>query len=146
MNKAETVALDAVARGEKVVIAVDFDGVLCENAFGTTGEIGEPITEIIEELKRVQSLGHILVLWTCREDLYKKLCGVTVDFWDLLNEAILWCKKRGLRFPHVNRKEGAGFEEWEGERRKVSADIYIDDKSVGFSREKVIEFLKEIQC
>ena len=46
------------------VIAVDFDGTLCENAWP---EIGAPNWPVIHHAQSVQAEGAKLILWTCRE-------------------------------------------------------------------------------
>lgn len=60
------------------VIAVDFDGTLCKQAWP---EIGEENEILIEHLKEQQAAGARLILWTNREgdlleliDLYKNDC------------------------------------------------------------------------
>ena len=46
------------------IIAVDFDGTLCENKWP---EIGEPNTELIGYLIMMQkTVGAKIILWTCR--------------------------------------------------------------------------------
>lgn len=45
------------------IIAVDFDGTLCENKWP---EIGEPKCAMISKLKKEQLAGAKLILWTCR--------------------------------------------------------------------------------
>ena len=47
------------------IIAVDFDGTLCENKWP---EIGMPNEELIEYLKKRQANGEKLILWTSRND------------------------------------------------------------------------------
>lgn len=68
------------------VIAVDFDGTLCKQAWP---EIGEENEILIEHLKGQQAAGARLILWTNREG-------------DLLEEAVEWCKAHGLTFDTVN--------------------------------------------
>lgn len=68
------------------VIAVDFDGTLCKQAWP---EIGEENEILIEHLKEQQAAGARLILWTNREG-------------DLLEEAVEWCKAHGLTFDTVN--------------------------------------------
>lgn len=68
------------------VIAVDFDGTLCKQAWP---EIGEENKILIEHLKEQQAAGARLILWTNREG-------------DLLEEAVEWCKAHGLTFDTVN--------------------------------------------
>ncbi|CBL36499.1 hypothetical protein CL3_22090 [butyrate-producing bacterium SM4/1] len=68
------------------IIAVDFDGTLCENKWP---EIGMPNEELIEYLKKRQANGEKLILWTSRNEEQTK-------------EAVEWCKKYGLIFDAVN--------------------------------------------
>ena len=62
--------------------------------------------------------GHRLILWTVREG-------------KLLDEAIEWCRDRGVEFYAINRDfpeedaTGSGFS------RKLKADLFIDDRSFG---------------
>ena len=96
------------------IIAVDFDGTLCENKWP---EIGEPINRVIEFIKNKQKNGTKIILWTCREG--KRLL-----------EAAIWCEKHGLIFDAINESLPESAEKYNGYSRKVYADIYIDDKSI----------------
>ena len=51
------------------IIAVDFDGTLCENKWP---EIGMPNEELIEYLKKRQANGEKLILWTSRNEVRPK--------------------------------------------------------------------------
>lgn len=97
-----------------MIIAVDFDGTLCESAWP---EIGEANTEIIEELKRRKAGGDKVILWTCRGG-------------ELLEKAVAWCKEMGIELDAVNENLPERKEKYGGDSRKVSADEYWDDKSV----------------
>ena len=96
------------------VIAVDFDGTLCKQAWP---EIGEENKILIEHLKEQQAAGARLILWTNREG-------------DLLEEAVEWCKARGLTFDTVNANLPELIDLYKNDCRKINADIYIDDKAV----------------
>ena len=96
------------------VIAVDFDGTLCKQAWP---EIGEENEILIEHLKEQQAAGARLILWTNREG-------------DLLEEAVEWCKARGLTFDTVNANLPELIDLYKNDCRKINADIYIDDKAV----------------
>lgn len=96
------------------VIAVDFDGTLCKQAWP---EIGEENKILIEHLKEQQAAGARLILWTNREG-------------DLLEEAVEWCKARGLTFDTVNANLPELIDLYKNDCRKINADIYIDDKVV----------------
>lgn len=100
--------------GRNEVIAVDFDGRLCENRWP---EIGEPNTEAIEELKTRKAMGAKLILWTCRAG-------------ERLEEAVKACESWGIEFDAVNEPLPEQIEKFGNDGRKVFADEYWDDKAV----------------
>ena len=94
-------------------IAIDFDGTLC---YSRWPGVGEPNTELIMDLKRRKALGDRLILWTCREG-------------DALQTAVDWCKEQGLFFDAVNENLPDVIAVFGNDSRKISCDLYIDDKS-----------------
>lgn len=96
----------------KLIVAVDFDGTLCENAYPGAGREHWDLIHALQELKVENKID--LILWTCRND-------------EDLTFAVNWCKKRGLIFDAVNENLPRIIEKYHGDTRKVSADIYIDD-------------------
>lgn len=96
-----------------MVIAVDFDGTLCSANYP---EIGNANHGLIEKLKELQHDGNQLILWTCRAG-------------ERLNEAVYWCKMQGLVFDAINDNVPEMIEIWGNDSRKITADIYIDDRS-----------------
>ena len=99
-----------------MTIAVDFDGTIVEHAYP---KIGKEIPFATETLRQLIQDRHKLVLWTVRED-------------ELLQEAIDWCRERGVEFYAVNRD----YPEEEREKnnhfsRKLKVDIWIDDRNIG---------------
>ncbi len=97
-----------------MIIAVDFDGTLCVDAYPG---IGEANMQLIRLLACRQAAGDKLILWTCR-------CGRQ------LLEAVNWCRMHGLTFDAVNDNLPEVIAKWGNDSRKVSADVYIDDRSV----------------
>lgn len=95
------------------VWAVDFDGTLCCNAWP---DIGEPNLELIEQLKLARQSGVAVILWTCREG-------------ESQARAVLWCAGYGLFFDAVNRNVPERVASYGNDCRKVSADVYIDDRA-----------------
>ena len=99
---------------QSLIIAVDFDGTIVEDAYPS---IGRPMLFAFDTLKKLQEQGHRLILWTYRSG--KKL-----------DEAIQFCKSHGIIFYAAN-------ESYEGEEtdlnksRKIHADIFIDDRNIG---------------
>lgn len=96
------------------IVAVDFDGTLCENAFP---EIGKPKYDVIKAVQEYQSYGWKTILWTCRNR-------------EALEEAVDWCKQHGLEFDAINANLPEVQAMFGGDTRKVFADVYIDDKNV----------------
>lgn len=95
------------------IIAVDFDGTLCENEWP---DIGKPNQIVIKELIKQQADGAKLILWTCRED-------------DRLQAAVTWCLEHGLRFDAVNDNLEENKVLFGNNSRKVYATEYWDDKA-----------------
>ncbi|MEJ8763738.1 hypothetical protein WKU26_10100 [Phocaeicola sp. HCN-40430] len=99
-----------------MTIAIDFDGTLVEHKYP---EIGKEIPFAFETLHRLQQDRHRLILWTVREGR-------------LLDEALAFCRERGIEFYAVNRDYP---EEEKGSNRhysrKLKADLFIDDRNLG---------------
>jgi len=95
-------------------IAVDFDGTIVEHKYP---EIGEELLFSIETLKELQRQQHLLVLWTFRSGRY-------------LDDAVEYCRKRGLEFYAVNKNYPEEVFD-ETQSRKVNADLFIDDRNLG---------------
>lgn len=99
-----------------MTIAVDFDGTIVEHRYP---KIGEEIPFAIETLKMLIQDRHKLILWSVREG-------------ELLNEAVEWCRQRGVEFYAVNKD----FPEEDMDKnrhfsRKLKVDMWIDDRNVG---------------
>ena len=97
-----------------MTIAVDFDGTIVTHAYP---QIGKPIPFAIETLKKLQREDMCqIILYTCREG-------------QLLEDAVNYCKERGLEFYAVN----AAFPEETPDMRvsrKLDADVFIDDHNL----------------
>ncbi|MBR4996076.1 MAG: hypothetical protein IKY82_08445 [Alistipes sp.] len=99
-----------------MLIAVDFDGTIVEHKYP---QIGKEIPFAIVTLKKLQDDGHRLILWSCREGR-------------LLQEAVEWCRQRGLEFFAVNSNyPDEDVDEGAVRSRKLKADMFIDDRNVG---------------
>lgn len=97
-----------------MVIAVDFDGTIVDDKFP---EIGREKIFAFETLKALHNDRHKLILWTCRSG-------------KRLEEAVEFCRSKGVEFYAVN----ANYPEEDikdAPSRKIVADIYIDDRSLG---------------
>lgn len=105
-----------------MTIAVDFDGTIVEHRYP---EIGKELPFATATLKKLTDDGHRLILWSVREG-------------DLLQEAVDWCRERGVRFHAVNGyfDEDAVDAVENAKRnphysRKLKVDCFIDDRNVG---------------
>ena len=97
-----------------ITIAVDFDGTLCVNAWP---EIGVEKPGAIQWVKQQKFRGARLILWTNRVGKQ-------------LEQAVEWCKDRGLHFDAVNENLPEVIEAFGGDTRKIVADVYLDDKAL----------------
>ena len=97
-------------------IAIDFDGTIVEDAYPS---IGKERPFAISTLKSLIADRHKLILWTVREG-------------ELLEEAVEWCRSRGVEFYAINRdypeEEAANNNHFS---RKLKVDLFIDDRNVG---------------
>ena len=99
-----------------MIIAVDFDGTIVEHKYP---KIGKEIPFAIATLKKLQQDGHKLILWTVREG-------------DLLDEAVEFCRQRGVEFFAVNSNyPDEDVDAGAIRSRKLKADMFIDDRNVG---------------
>ena len=105
----------------KRIIAVDFDGCLCDS---TWPECGPPIMSVINKVKAEQAKGSVIILWSCRTD-------------EPLQKAIDWCREYGIEFDAVNEQIPEQLEymrkiqpEGNIDPRKIYATEYWDDRVV----------------
>lgn len=99
-----------------MTIAVDFDGTLVTHEYP---KIGKPIPFAIETLKKLQTDDHHqIILWSVREG-------------ELLEEAVEYCRKKGLEFYAVNSNYPEETVVEHSAPRKLTADLFIDDRNLG---------------
>lgn len=99
-----------------MIIAVDFDGTIVEHEYP---KIGKEKIFATETLRQLINDGHRLILWTVREG-------------ELLDEAVEWCRQRGVEFYAVNKDfPEENISKNEQFSRKIKADVWIDDLNVG---------------
>ena len=97
-----------------LIIAIDFDGTIVEDAFP---KIGAPMLFAFETIKKLQQEGHRLILWTYRSG-------------SKLEEAVTFCKENGIDFYAVNKNYPE--EIFDGKiSRKIHADLFVDDRNLG---------------
>ncbi len=97
-----------------MIIAIDFDGTIVEHRYP---EIGKEMLFAFETMKELQKQNHQLILWTLRTGIE-------------LEEAVEFCRERGIEFYAVN-KNFPEEKEGDGKPRKLEVDIFIDDRIIG---------------
>ena len=98
-----------------MTIAVDFDGTIVEHMYP---EIGNEIPFATDTLKMLIADHHKLILWSVREG-------------KLLDDAVNWCKERGIEFYAVNSNYPEEKKNHDHFSRKLKADLFIDDRNIG---------------
>jgi len=96
------------------IIAVDFDGTLCEAEWPG---IGAPRKAVINYVLEEQKKGAKLILWTNRTGAK-------------LVDAVAWCKYQGIVFDAINDNLPEMTKAFKNNCRKVFANEYIDDQAI----------------
>ena len=99
-----------------MTIAVDFDGTIVEHRYP---EIGPEIPFAVQTLRMLIAERHKLILWSVREG-------------ELLDEAVNWCRERGIEFYAVTRDyPEETLTNNDHFSRKLKVDLFIDDRNLG---------------
>ena len=99
-----------------MLIAVDFDGTIVEHRYP---EIGEEKPFAVQTLRMLIADHHRLILWSVREG-------------ELLDQAVNWCRERGIEFYAVNRDyPEETLDNNDHFSRKLKVDVFIDDRNLG---------------
>lgn len=97
-------------------IAVDFDGTIVEHEYPKIGKELPFATQTLKLL--INKHNHQLILWTVRKG-------------KLLQEAVDWCKERGIEFYAVNKNFPEEELDNNGGYCKIDAELFIDDRNMG---------------
>lgn len=109
-----------------MIVSVDFDGVCTVR--DAWPEIGEIDGAMLRALRRAQGAGHRLILNTARTGQY-------------LAQALQACELQRVLFDGVNENLRERIERFGGDCRKVSADLYLEDRAVGWDRLRALDAL-----
>ena len=93
-------------------LAIDFDGTICEQSFPAVGLLKKDADKYIRKLAKD---GHNIIINTCRSGKYE---GMAQDFLDVNN----------IPYHYINGNLPQLIEHYGQDCRKISADVYIDDK------------------
>ena len=98
-----------------MIICIDFDGTIVDDAYPQVGKLKEGAKDVINNL--VNS-GHYVIIWTCRTG-------------ELMLNAINFLLTEGICFDQVNNHCPDNVFKYGPGGKKVYADVYIDDKNLG---------------
>ena len=98
-----------------MIIAVDFDGTIVEHKYP---EIGDELPFATSTLRMLAQQQHRLILWTVRRGKE-------------LEEAVEWCRKRGVEFYAVNKNFPEEVLDGGNCYGKINAELFIDDLNLG---------------
>lgn len=98
-----------------MIIAIDFDGVIVRDAYPA---IGRPLIDMQDVMRLLFQHGHILIINTCRTGKHAEEAKYTLD-------------KMNVSYHLFNQNHPERITEYDLESRKISADLYLDDKNLG---------------
>ena len=99
---------------EGIIIAVDFDGVICKHAEFPL--VGKSVPHAIEWLQRYKELGARLFLWTCRNNEPLATAIAHIESHDLVLDG----------YNEIDYASGLF-----APKPKLFANMYIDDAAIG---------------
>ena len=98
-----------------MIFSIDFDGTIVENAWPDIGKLNPDAVDFIQTIKGAR---HTFILNTLRTG-------------DKLKAAVDFLKEHDLAPDYVNENTKGVIECFDGDSRKIFADVYIDDRNAG---------------
>ena len=98
-----------------MIFAIDFDGVIVEDQYPAIGQL---MPDAKNSMRLLFELGHILIINTCRAG---KFAAAAQEY----------LKEQDIPFHYFNENMPERIEKYGEDCRKISADVYIDDKNFG---------------
>ena len=111
-----------------MIIAVDFDGTIVENKYPN---IGREIPGAASALHHFKKFGHTIIINTCRAGEY-------------LEQAKSYLIGHDIPFDFINENDPKRIAQYGGDTRKISADVYIDDKNIFCRSIEWCEIMREV--
>lgn len=99
---------------KKLVIAVDFDGTIVEEAFPGIGAIKNRTVEL---MKQAMDNGHTVIVWTARSGL-------------ALDSAVRFLDENNIPYHYVNENPEDEYAIRGEQGRKLFCNYYLDDRAV----------------
>lgn len=98
----------------KALLAIDFDKTIADSDYPHIHNLRPNAKEV---LNRLHEEGFYIIINTCRSDGYEE-------------EVRQYLNSQEVKYHHVNTNHPGLCEYYKADSRKISADIYIDDKSL----------------
>lgn len=99
---------------KKLWIAIDFDGTIVDSDYPTIHALKPGVVDGINYL---YDKGHTIIINTCRVNKY-------------LEEAVKYLDNNNIKYNYVNENDPIRISQYLEDARKISADVYIDDKNI----------------
>ncbi len=106
---------DAADKTSPFTISIDFDGVIVRDEYPV---IGDPLPGMLEAMRTLHARGCVLIINTCRAGKYA-------------NQAVHALEQFRVPYDHFNKNSPERTNRFGSDCRKISADLYIDDKNLG---------------
>lgn len=98
-----------------LILSIDFDGTIVENNYP---DAGEPKNNAKKVINKLFDEGFIIIINSCRAAMHEALI-------------YRFMKENGIKYHYINCNLPSQIEYFGMDCRKISADIYIDDKQLG---------------
>lgn len=98
-----------------MVIVVDFDGTIVDSKYPNIMGLKEGAKEVIN---KYFNLGHEIIINTCRSGKFEGDAQMVLD-------------DNGIKYTYINSNLPRLIEKYGADCRKISGDVYIDDKNIG---------------
>ena len=121
---------------EKLIIAIDFDGVIAEvNSNWLPGSPNVPgflVKDADVYIRKLHEDGHKIIIWTCRGGYNLYLAERFIE-------------DHNIPYDRINDNVDGHYEKFKHNTRKVHADVYIDDHQIGDlpSWKEIYEIIKK---
>jgi len=100
---------------KKLTLAIDFDNTIVEEKYP---DIGNLLPGAKKYINKLYEQGYYIIINTCRAN-------------DQELEAEDYLYRKGISFHRLNENQPSRILQYGTDCRKISADIYIDDKNLG---------------
>lgn len=105
----------SIMGSEKLIISIDFDNTIVEPLYPEIGVLKPDCKRIINKW---YDLGHKIIINTCRAGKYH-------------GDAEKFLIQNGISFNFINCNMPELINFYKADTRKISADVYIDDRNLG---------------